>query len=245
MIEGPRRSGHPGLLLLAAAAIAAVLTLACDRGAPPPSNPLDESRATGTAAPVPTGPAVFPPSPGASGTSTPGASATTTPPDAASEAAREKAAARAIDVIAEWLGVPRTEFTIASIEVVAWPNACLGVARPEVACAQVVTPGERVMLRHRSGETYEVHLGPREAAAWQPRTEATRTIASVDLSTGIVTLQAVTGSDEMGTRHRSAPGSFVGGIKDLKAGDRVRIAVAPWPAANAGVGAIVWLVRTQ
>lgn len=243
MIQQPRRSGHPDLLLLAVAAVAAVLTLACDRGDPPPSNPLDESRATGTAAPVPTGPAIFPPTPGASATSTPGARATTTP-DAVSDAAREKAAARAIDAIAEWLGVPRTEFTIANIEVVAWPSVCLGIARPEVACAQVVTPGERITLRHRSGETYEVHLGPREAAVWQPRYEATRTIVSVDLSTGIVTLQPVSGNDEMGTRHRSAPGSSVGGIKDLKAGDRVRIAVAPWPAANAGVGAIVWLVRT-
>ena len=242
MIYQPRRP-HGALFV---AAVLTALVVGCDRGDPPPSNPLDESRATGTAAPVPTGPAVFPPSPGASATSTPGASATSTSaPDAASEAAREKAAARAIDAIAEWLGVPRTEFTIGSIEVVAWPSACLGVARPEVACAQVVTPGERVMVRHRFGETYEVHLGPREAAAWQPRYEATRTIASVDLSTGIVTLQALTGSDEMGTRHRSAPGSFVGGIKDLKAGDRVHIAVAPWPAANAGVGAIVWMVRAQ
>jgi hypothetical protein len=242
VIHLPRR---PRIAFFAVAVLTA-LVLACDRGDPPPSNPLDESRATGTAAPIPTGPAVFPPSPGASTTSTPGASVTTTPTsDAASEAAREKAAARAIDAIAEWLGVPRTEFTIARIEVVAWPNACLGVERPDRACAQVVTPGERVVLRHRSGGTYEVHLGPRDAAAWHPRYEATRTIASVDLSTGILTLQAVSGSDEMGTRHRTAPGSFVGGIKDLKAGDRVQIAVAPWPAANAGVGAIVWIVRTQ
>lgn len=239
----PRRAdlGPAGRrVLLALAVFAAASALACDRTTPPPTNPLDESQVTGTAAPVPTGPAVFPPSPGV--TPAPGASATGTP-DATTEAAREKAAGRAIEAIASWLGVSQTEFTIERIETVAWPTACLGVDRPDVACAQVVTPGERVTLRHRSNETYEVHLGPREAAAWQPRYEATRTIAGVDLSTGIVTLQPVSGNDEMGATHRTAPGSFVGGIKDLKAGDRVQIGVAPWPARDAGVGAIVWLVR--
>ena len=190
--------------------------LACGRGVPPPTNPLDESHVTATAA-----------------------------PDPATEAAREKAAARAIDAVAGWLGVAKTEFTIDRIDVVAWPDACLGVARPGITCAQVVTPGERITLRHRSGETYEVHLGSRDAAAWQPRYDATRTIAGVDLATGTVTLQPLRGSDEMGTRHRSVPGSVVGGIKDLKAGDRVEIAVAPWPERNAGVGAIVWLLRAQ
>ena len=201
---------------------------------------------TATAAPIPTGPAVFPPAPGPASTPAPGASATTTAtPDPATEAAREKAAGRAIDAIAGWLGVAKTEFTLDRVDVVAWSDACLGVARPGTACAQVVTPGERVTLRHRSGETYEVHLGPRDAAAWQPRMGASRTIASIDLASGAVTLQPVSGSDEMGTRHRTVPGSIVGGIKDLKAGDRVDIAVAPWPERNAGVGAIVWLVRAQ
>ena len=167
----PRRYGHrpaPRAFLLAVAALVAVLSVACDRGTPPPSNPLDESRTTGTAAPVPTGPAIFPPSPNATSTAAPGASPTPTPPlDPATEAAREKAAGRAIDAMAGWLGVSQIEFTIDKVEVVAWPNACLGVSRPGVACAQVVTPGERVTLRHRSGEWYEVHLGPREAAAWR------------------------------------------------------------------------------
>lgn len=231
--------------LLVITALAAIFTVACDRGDPPPTNPLDESAVTATAAPVPTGPAVFPPSPGT--TSTPGSGTSPTPrttPDGGTEAAREKAAARAIDDIARWLGVPQTEFAVDQVEVVAWSDACLGVTRPDMSCAQVVTPGERVTLRHRSGETYEVHLGPREATAWQPRYEATRTIVSVDLSTGLVTLQPLGGNDEMGSKHRPVPGSFVGGIKDLKAGDRVQISVAPWPARDAGFGAIVWMVRT-
>lgn len=232
--------------VLTVAVLSAALALGCDRGDPPPTNPLDESAVTGTAAPIPTSPAVFPPVPGTASTPAPGASATpTATADAATQSAREKAAGRAIEAMAGWLGVPQTEFTIETVEVVAWPSACLGVDRPDRACAQVVTPGERVRVRHRSGETYEVHLGPREAAAWQPRYEATRTIVSVDLSTGLVTLQPLSGSDEMGSKHRPVPGSFVGGIKDLKAGDRVQIAVVPWPARDAGFAAIVWMMRTQ
>lgn len=224
-------------------ALAAALALACDRGDPPPTNPLDESRVTATAAPAPTGPAVFPPSPGP--TSTPGgsATATTAPLDPASEAERERAAGRAIDAIAGWLGVAKTEFSIVLVDVVAWPDACLGVPRPDVMCAQVVTPGERVTVRHRSGMSYQVHLGPRDAAAWSPPFESTRIIAGVDLASGVVRLQPLVGNDELGTEHRVVPGSIAAGLKDLKAGDRVRIAVAHWPAQGAGFGAIVWLVR--
>ncbi|TAJ18903.1 MAG: hypothetical protein EPO65_08030 [Dehalococcoidia bacterium] len=183
---------------------------------------------------------MFPPTPT---TSTPsGPSPTGTP--SAGDAAREKAAARAIEAIAGWLGLPQTEFSIGLVEVVAWPDACLGVTRPDLACAQVVTPGERVTVRHRSGVSYEVHLGPREAAAWAAPFESTRAIASVDLAGGVVTLQAIAGNDELGTRHRVVPGSAVAVLKDLKPGDRVRLAVA-YPTTPGGMPVIVWLVRAQ
>ncbi|MBM4411539.1 MAG: hypothetical protein FJ037_09535 [Chloroflexi bacterium] len=235
------------LPLIAVIALAATLTLACDRGEPPPTNPLDESRVTAKAAPVPAGPAVFPPAGASTSTPAPGgsaaATATTAPLDPAAEAARERAAGRAIDAISGWLGVAKTEFSIVLVDVVAWPDACLGVPRPDVMCAQVVTPGERVTVRHRSGMSYQVHLGPRDAAAWSPPFESARTIASVDLASGFVVLQPIAGNDELGTRHRMVPGSIAAGVNDLKPGDRVRIAVAPWPAQAAGFGAIVWLVR--
>lgn len=235
-----RRGGR----VLIAAAVLALVALACDRGARPPSNPLDESRDTATAAPAPAGPVVFPPAPGTAAPS--GTSPATAIPNEATAAAREKAAGRAIDAIAGWLGVPKTDFAVERVEVVAWPDACLGVARPDVACAQVITPGERVTLTHRSGETYEVHLGPREAAAWQPRFAAVRMLASVDASSGLVTLEPLRGSDEMGTAQRLVSGSALGGqLKDFKAGDRVEIAVAPWPERNTPYGAVVWLIRAQ
>lgn len=236
-------SNHPRRLRDAAALLALVASVAlvgCDDGAPPPTNPLDESRVTATAAATPTGPAVFPPTPAT-------AASTGTPPASGSgvtgDAAQEKAAARAIEAMAGWLGRPQSEFTIVLVETVAWRDACLDVARPDVACAQVVTPGERVTVRHRSDRSYTVHLGPREAAAWAPIFNSTRTIERVDLASGLVTLRALTGSDELGTRHRTVPGSIVPEFKDLKPGDRVRIAAVPWPSTDADAAAIVWLVR--
>lgn len=240
-----RRARTRGLRsLLAACSVLALIALACDRGARPPSNPLDESRDTATAAPVPAGPAIFPPAPGTASPS--GTSPATAILSEATAAAREKAAGRAIDAIAGWLGVAKTAFTVERVDVVAWPDACLGVTRPDVACAQVITPGERVTLRHRSGETYAVHLGPRDAEAWHPRHEGTRMIASVDATSGLVRLQAPRGSDEMGSEHRIVPGSTLAvPLRDLRVGDRVDIAVAPWPERDAGFGAIVWLIRAR
>ena len=221
--------------LLAAAALLTLAAAACDSGAPPPTNPLDESRVTATATAGPDGPAVFPPMP----PSTAPAATASTPGGVTGDPAQEKAAARAINAIAGWLGLPQAEFSIVLVETVAWRDACLGVARPDVACAQVVTPGERVTVRHRSGRNYTVHLGPREAAAWAPIFDSTRVIERVDPASGLVTLRALTGNDEMGTRHRTVPGSAVPGFKELKPGDRVRIAAVPWPSTDADAAAIV------
>jgi hypothetical protein len=46
--------------------------------------------------------------------------------------------------------------TIVSVEAVEWPNACLGVSRPDEACAEVITPGYRVTVE-RAGERVEYH----------------------------------------------------------------------------------------
>jgi hypothetical protein len=46
--------------------------------------------------------------------------------------------------------------TIASVEAVDWPDACLGVSLPDVMCAQVITPGFRVVIE-ANGQQYEYH----------------------------------------------------------------------------------------
>jgi hypothetical protein len=45
---------------------------------------------------------------------------------------------------------------IVSVEAVDWPDACLGMAGPDEACAEVITPGYLVVL-DRSGEAIEYH----------------------------------------------------------------------------------------
>jgi hypothetical protein len=54
------------------------------------------------------------------------------------------------------LGVAEDEINVKGIEFVEWPNACLGVSQPDVACAEVITPGYRITLEAR-GQTYEYH----------------------------------------------------------------------------------------
>ncbi len=45
---------------------------------------------------------------------------------------------------------------IISVEPVDWPDACLGAAGPGEACAQVITPGYRIVTE-QGGETIEYH----------------------------------------------------------------------------------------
>jgi hypothetical protein len=46
--------------------------------------------------------------------------------------------------------------SLGEVEVVDWPNACLGAPRPEEACAEVITPGYRVFVA-RGGDTLVYH----------------------------------------------------------------------------------------
>ena len=43
-------------------------------------------------------------------------------------------------------GPPASEFDVIEVRAVHWPNACLGVETPGIACAQVITPGYVVVL---------------------------------------------------------------------------------------------------
>jgi hypothetical protein len=46
--------------------------------------------------------------------------------------------------------------TVISIERVDWPDACLGVSQPDIACAEVITPGYRIFLE-TNAQKYEYH----------------------------------------------------------------------------------------
>jgi len=53
-------------------------------------------------------------------------------------------------------GPPSSELDVSGVTTVDWPNACLGVETPGVACAQVITPGFIVFLSGAAGD-YEFH----------------------------------------------------------------------------------------
>jgi hypothetical protein len=55
--------------------------------------------------------------------------------------------------LSEELGVPVGEIDYVSYERQDWPDACLGLAGDGEMCAQVITPGWRVVLR-TSGQEY-------------------------------------------------------------------------------------------
>lgn len=57
------------------------------------------------------------------------------------------AAHAAVQALAEARGLAAAEITVISAEAVEWPNACLGAAEPDQACAEVLTPGYRVLLQ--------------------------------------------------------------------------------------------------
>jgi hypothetical protein len=66
------------------------------------------------------------------------------------------AAAAAQAALAAKLGVPESQITILSVEHVEWPDACLGAADEGVMCAQVITPGYRIVMEV-DGKQYEAH----------------------------------------------------------------------------------------
>ncbi len=66
------------------------------------------------------------------------------------------AALRARAALAERLGLAAESVRIVSAEAVEWPDACLGIHLPDEGCAQVVTPGFKVILE-AAGVQYEYH----------------------------------------------------------------------------------------
>jgi hypothetical protein len=52
----------------------------------------------------------------------------------------------AIEALSQSLGLPADQITLASTEAVDWPDGCLGLAEEGLVCAQVITPGFRLIL---------------------------------------------------------------------------------------------------
>ncbi len=239
----------PPILILRARAwcvalllVAAVVLLAsCAASDPPPRNPLDDGGPGSTA----TGPLPTFPASGSVTVTAPLAGASVTPAsDAGAET--ERITGQALALLAEWIGAPATEFRLTSIEAVEWPDACLGVANPGVACADVVSPGYRVTLHHVAAPNspYLIHVSKAGNYAWAPsRGPVSRRVASVNPDAGMVTLEGLGASeDHMGTLQRLVPGSYLDvPLRDLQPGQLVSIGTAD-PLDGAEAGLIVFMV---
>lgn len=70
------------------------------------------------------------------------------------EEERADIVARARSHLAERLGIYTDAIETRSVEAVDWPDACLGITSKGVFCAQVVTPGYRILLEF-DGTSYE------------------------------------------------------------------------------------------
>lgn len=220
-------------LVLSAGALLAIAALAaaCGGGSPPPRTPFGPDTATATAA-----------TSTATASPTPRSSPTAPPPGAGTAVAvdRELAIGKAIERMAQWLGVEQTAVVFESFAEETFSNACLGVARPAIACAEVVTPGVRVSLLDRTSARHEVRADAAlQSFAWAPAATANGRITAIDRAAGTITLDA--GGTPL--RLRRAPGTLQDTpFDELSVGDEVAIG---FDHASSGdqPNLIVWINR--
>ena len=72
------------------------------------------------------------------------------------DACQLKATAAAAEDLAGRLGIQPEQVDLLSAEFTQWPNACIGIDQPDVACAEVITAGFKIILAH-AGIQYEYH----------------------------------------------------------------------------------------
>lgn len=71
--------------------------------------------------------------------------------------------------LAAQLRVEVNAIVVVSSEATQWPDACLGVTREGIACAQVITPGFLIVLESGGGEyEYHTNMGTRAVLVQQP-----------------------------------------------------------------------------
>jgi hypothetical protein len=237
-VSGPRSALRWAVIVAVEAALVLAL-VACGASDPPPRSPLDDR------GPVPTvrpGVTSFPP-PFAPPTLTPAPGVPTAPPGAPTSPDRgdpEAAAGAAIEALAQRMAVSATRLSRVSVTPEDWPSACLGVSLPGIACAQVVTPGYRVVLRYDTGSTHEVHTGRGGLAVWVPQRTVEATVREAE--TGGAPLR-LTAADGTALTVLLAPGTQRLGIPAgaLKAGDRVTLGVDD--PRDGGPLRAVWIAR--
>jgi hypothetical protein len=85
--------------------------------------------------------------------------ASSAPPPSAQGAdskTREEAFRESVKDLSKKIGAPASDIAGVAQEDVTWPDSCLGCVKTGETCAQVLTPGYRIVLRVRDA-TYEYH----------------------------------------------------------------------------------------
>lgn len=227
-MPGSRLWRTSAVAVLAATALLAACGAIEDDG-PPVRNPLAETQTPGATASI---------TPASAPTPTPAATSTAPPGTPPSGGAAEVAAARAIEAMAGWLGVPQRELTPRLVEAVEWSDSCLGVKQP-LLCAQVVTPGYRVRLQDALGATHTVHVEARSGrTVWAGEVVVEATVTSVDTNARRITVQAGGQTFTL----RLAPGTtwFPEDGERQAAGKRARVAYDPASAPGTS-GTAAWV----
>lgn len=60
-----------------------------------------------------------------------------------------------LDVVAQQLGIEAEALVVTAVEVVDWPDGCLGLGQPDEACTEAIVPGLRIRLT-LDDQIYEV-----------------------------------------------------------------------------------------
>jgi hypothetical protein len=83
-----------------------------------------------------------------------------TPPPPSTQGAdsktRQEAFRESVKDLSKKIGAPESDIAGVVQEDVTWPDSCLGCVKTGETCAQVLTPGYRIVLRVRDA-TYEYH----------------------------------------------------------------------------------------
>ena len=112
----------------------------------------------------------------------------------AGEAQQAGLVASARTMLAQRLAIVPEVISIVGVEAVTWPDACLGISEPARACAQVSTPGYRIVLRVGT-DTYTDHtdlhglvrLGISQATPLEPTATRSPTALPTALPTAMPT----------------------------------------------------------
>ena len=188
------------------------------------------------------------PQPSPSATVRPPTAATPSPAASASSTLSQGIGGRLLDRFATVRGGGREALTVDKLEEVLWPDACLGVQRPTVVCAERQVRGYRALIRfQREPFTWEVRTDiSLDTFVWVAEVQAEGVTARIDAD-GTISLRGSgppfdTALAPGQIEAEIAPGTeFLTPLADLGVGQRVAFGIAGRPSSD--VAALVWIVR--